>query len=176
MRFVETKLAGAFVVEPEPIRDNRGFFARSFCEREFAEHGLETRFPQHSISYNARKGTLRGMHFQRAPHAEAKLVRCSAGAIFDVIVDLREGSPTRGWWEGFELSVGNRRQLYIPQGFGHGFQALCDDAEITYMISAFHEPAAAAGFRYDDPALAIQWPLPVSVIADRDLAWPAFPA
>jgi dTDP-4-dehydrorhamnose 3,5-epimerase len=176
MRFVETKLAGAVVVDPEPILDNRGFFARSFCEREFAAHGLETRFPQHSISYNARKGTLRGMHFQRAPHAETKLVRCSAGAIFDVIVDLRENSPTRGRWEGFELTVGNRRQLYIPQGFGHGFQALCDDAEITYMISAFHEPAAAAGFRYDDPALAIQWPLPVSVIADRDLAWPAFPA
>lgn len=175
MLFREIRLAGAFLIEVEPIADKRGFFARSYCEREFAGHGLETRFPQHSISYNARKGTVRGMHFVRAPHAEIKLVRCIAGAIYDVIVDLRDGSPTRGQWEGVELSAQNRRQLYIPKGFAHGFQALSDDAEVAYMISEFHDPATAAGFRYDDPALAIRWPLPVSVIADRDLTWPAFP-
>ena len=172
MRFVATELPGAFVIELEPYGDERGLFARTFCAREFAEHGLAREFVQCSTSYNLRAGTIRGMHWQLAPHAEAKLVRCTAGAIYDAIVDLRPGSPTRGRWLGVELSAGTRRMLYIPEGFAHGFQTLCDGTEVAYQMSAWHEPTAARGFRFDDPSLAIPWPLPVGAVAKRDRELP----
>ena len=173
MRFLQTKFSDAYAIEPEPISNSRGYFVRAFCEREFAEHGLATRFVQHSHSFSAKAGTLRGMHFQKAPHAEVKVVSCLAGAIYDVIVDLRPGSSTYGQWQDFELSAANQRQLYVPVGFAHGFETLSDDTLINYLISAFHEPSAAAGVRHDDPALEIKWPRPVSIISDRDRSWPA---
>ncbi len=174
MRFFPAGIAGIFVIEPEPIRDDRGFFARTFCIREFAAHGLETQFVQHSLSYNAARGTLRGMHFQREPHGEVKVVTCVKGAIRDVLLDLREGSPTRGRWEAFDLTAENRRSLYIPKGIAHGFQTLEPETEVFYLISAFHEPKASAGVRHDDPAFGIDWPLPVSVMSEKDRAWPNF--
>jgi dTDP-4-dehydrorhamnose 3,5-epimerase len=174
MRFLETKVNGAFLIEGEPVGDERGRFMRTFCAEEFSSHGLETSFLQHSLSYSAAAGTLRGMHFQRPPHEEVKVVRCSAGAIFDVVLDLRPGSPTFGRWQGFELSAENRHQLYIPKGCAHGFQSLCDDVEVNYLISDFYTPAAASGVRYDDPRFGIEWPLPLVVISDRDRAWPDY--
>jgi dTDP-4-dehydrorhamnose 3,5-epimerase len=171
MRFLETSFDGAWLTEPEPIRDERGYFARTFCVRDFEERGLEARFVQHSRSFSARRGTLRGMHYQAPPHTEVKLVSCIAGAIYDVIVDLRPGSPTHLKWQGFELSAANKRQLYVPAGFAHGFQTLTDDAELNYLISAFYEPKASTGISYDDPAIGIKWPLPVAVISDRDRSW-----
>jgi dTDP-4-dehydrorhamnose 3,5-epimerase len=172
VRFLPSRLDGAWLIELEPHRDERGFFARAWCRREFAERGLDTGIAQASVSYNERKGTLRGMHLQRAPHEETKLVRCTRGAIFDVIVDLRPGSPTLGAWEGFELTAENGRELYVPRGFAHGFQTLADASEVHYQISEFHAPEAATGFRWNDPAFAIAWPLPVAVISPRDAAWP----
>lgn len=174
MIITQTDLEGAFTIDPQPNRDPRGWFARTFCEREFEAHGLETRFPQHSTSQNVKKGTLRGMHFQRAPHAEVKLVRCLKGAIFDVIIDLRPDSPTFKQARGFELSEANLRQLYIPKGFAHGFQTLSDNCEIGYLISEFYAPEAASGVRYDDPAFEIAWPLEVAVLSDKDRGWPDF--
>jgi dTDP-4-dehydrorhamnose 3,5-epimerase len=174
MRFTETILSGAYLVELTPARDSRGFFARTFCIREFGELGLETNFVQLSLSQSAVKGTLRGMHFQQGPHGETKLVACRKGAIWDVIVDLRPDSPTYRQWLGFELTPVNQWQLYIPRGFAHGFQTLCDDTEVQYMISAFYEPGAARGVRYNDPALAIDWPLSTTVISQQDAAWPDF--
>lgn len=176
MRFVETPLAGAFAIEAEPHADERGSFARTFCVRDFAERGLATGFAQCSTSFNRRAGTLRGMHWQLAPHAEAKLVRCTAGAVFDAIVDLRPDSPTLGRWFGCELSAGSRRMLYVPEGFAHGFQALRDESEVFYQISAPYAPEAARGFRFDDPAVGIRWPLPPSVVSKRDRELPAFDA
>lgn len=172
MNFVATELPGVFLIELEPHPDERGFFARSYCEREFAEHGLASRFVQCNISFNHRKGTLRGMHLQIAPHAEAKLVRCTAGAIFDVVADLREDSPTRGRWLGFELSAADRRMLYLPEGIAHGFQTLADASEVFYQMSGFHAPQAARGFRYDDPQFGIAWPAEPRVISERDRALP----
>jgi dTDP-4-dehydrorhamnose 3,5-epimerase len=174
MRFSETELCGAWLIEPTPARDERGFFARTFCVKEFKEHGLATRFVQHNGSQSATRGTLRGMHFQRAPHSEVKVVTCLKGAIWDVIIDLRPQSPTYRQWRGFELTAANRRQLYVPKGFAHGFQTLCDDVEVGYLISAFYAPAAASGVRHDDPAFAIDWPLPVSAISEKDRTWPVF--
>jgi dTDP-4-dehydrorhamnose 3,5-epimerase len=174
MRFEETDLPDACLIIPEPVRDERGFFARTFCAREFGERGLETNFVQHSISASARKGTLRGMHFQTEPHGEVKIVTCLKGAILDVIVDLREGSRAFRKWQSFELTQENRHRLYIPKGFAHGFQTLTDDVEMLYLISAFYEPTAASGVRHDDPTFGIAWPLPVSVISDKDRAWPDF--
>jgi len=174
MHFRRTTLKDAWVIEVEPARDERGFFARTFCVDEFSAHGLETSFPQHSISVSARRGTLRGMHFQREPHGEVKLVRCVAGKIWDVIIDLRADSPTFRRWESFELAAENRCQLYVPKGFAHGFQALTDDVEVSYLISKPHVPQAADGIRYDDPAFQVEWPLPVTIISDRDRSWPAF--
>ena len=174
MRFDETSLHGAWLIEPEPARDHRGFLARTFCAREFADRGLTTRFVQNSTSQSVAKGTRRGMHFQRAPHREAKVVSCLKGAIWDVIIDLRPESPTYRQWQGFELTAENCRQLYIPEDFAHGFQTLCDDTEVGYLISAFYEPLAAQGVRHDDPAFAIEWPLPLGVISDRDRTWPDF--
>ncbi len=176
MQFIETELSGAWLIQPAPLHDSRGFFARTFCVREFAGRGLVTSYVQHSVSYSRLKGTLRGMHFQTSPHEETKLVSCHRGAIWDVIIDLRPASPTYLRWQAFRLDDESLRQLYVPAGFAHGFQAVCDDVEVHYLISAFHEPAAAAGYRYDDPAFAIDWPLPVSTISDRDRGWPAFAA
>ena len=174
MHFSHLDIRGACLIEPELIGDSRGSFARNFCAREFAEHGLATEFPQHSISRNVLKGTVRGMHFQTAPHEEAKLVWCTRGAIFDVCLDLRPGSPTFRNWIGFELSADNGRQLYIPQGCAHGFQTLTDDAEIFYRISQYYAPEASVGVRFDDPAFGIEWPLPVTAMSDRDRNLPDF--
>ncbi len=174
MHFRQTALVGAWVIEPEPAYDHRGFFARTFCTREFGEHGLETAFVQHATSGSLKKGTIRGMHFQRPPHDEVKVVTCLKGAIMDTIIDLRPKSATHRRWVAVELTPENRQRLYIPKGFAHGFQALTDNAEVGYLISAFYEPSAAGGVRYDDPAFGITWPLPVSVISEKDAAWPDF--
>lgn len=172
MRFERTAFAGLVVVHPERHVDERGYFARIFCEEEFAREGLEGRFPQMSLSFNAKAGTVRGMHYQRAPHAETKLVRCTRGAIFDVVVDLRPDQPTFRRWRGFELSAMNGVALYIPEGFAHGYQTLVDETELTYAITPFFVPDFGAGLRWDDPAIDIQWLQPISVISERDGAWP----
>jgi dTDP-4-dehydrorhamnose 3,5-epimerase len=174
MQFEPTSLDGAWVIHLDLMRDSRGYFSRTFCVDEFKAHELETNFPQHSMSCSFRKGTVRGMHFQRPPHDEVKLVRCLSGAIWDVIIDMRFESPTFGQWFGVELSAENQNQLYIPKGFAHGFQTLSDDAQVNYLISEFYSPDAASGVRYDDPAFSVAWPLPVSVISDKDLSWPNF--
>jgi dTDP-4-dehydrorhamnose 3,5-epimerase len=174
MLFTKTELEGAWLIEPEPVRDPRGWFARTFCEREFASQGLETRFVQHSTSQNAERGTLRGMHFQTGAHAEVKLVRCLKGAILDVIIDLNPGSPTYRQWRGYELSALNMRQLYVPKGFAHGFQTLEDNCEVGYLISEFYAPAASSGVRWNDPAFGIAWPMAPTVLSDKDKGWPDF--
>ena len=171
MRFTPAPLEGAFVVDIERHEDTRGFFARTFCKQEFAAHGITQRPMQSNVSFNAVRGTLRGMHFQRAPHAEAKLVRCTAGKIFDVIVDLREDSPTQYSWFGIELDSQSRRALYIPEGFAHGFQTLEDSTEVFYEMFNFFKPGYDDGLRWDDPALAIKWPLAVESISDKDLTY-----
>jgi dTDP-4-dehydrorhamnose 3,5-epimerase len=172
VRFVETELPGAFLIEVEPHRDERGLFARTFCGDEFAARGLASSFAQCSTSWNARAGTLRGMHWQDPPQAEVKLVRCTAGAIFDAIVDLRPGSPTRGRWLSVELAAETRRMLYVPEGFAHGFQTLRDASEVFYQISRSQAPAAARGFRFDDPDVGIRWPLPPGEMSARDRELP----
>lgn len=172
MLFKELDLIGAYLVEIEPRADERGFFARTFCEDEFAAAGLSIRFPQTSISYNARRGTVRGMHFQAAPHEETKLVRCVAGAVYDVIVDVRPGSPTYLRSMGVELSAKNRSALYIPTGFAHGFQTLMDDSELLYMIDVNYVAEAALGVRWNDPSLRVEWPDPIKVISGRDEQFP----
>ncbi|MGH7307136.1 MAG: dTDP-4-dehydrorhamnose 3,5-epimerase [Candidatus Rokuibacteriota bacterium] len=174
MRFIATELAGAYVVEPERLEDERGFLARTFCRREFAAHGLNPDLVQCSLSYNARAGTLRGLHYQAAPHQEAKLVRCTRGAIYDVVVDLRRGSPTFRRWTAVELSADNRLMLYVPEGCAHGFQTLCEATEVLYQMSAFHQPDAARGVRWDDPAFRIDWPSAERVISKRDRHYPDF--
>jgi len=172
MRFTETRLHGVWLIEPTPMFDDRGSFTRLFCEREMAALGLETRFVQHSRSHSARKGTLRGLHFQREPHAEVKIVSCVRGSIFDIVVDLRPHSPTRYQWEGFELTHDNMMQVYIPPGFAHGLQTLTDDAEVSYLISQFYEPQASTGVRYDDPAFSINWPRVPAAVSEKDKSWP----
>jgi dTDP-4-dehydrorhamnose 3,5-epimerase len=174
MRFTETKVAGAFLIEPEPIADERGFFARTWCREEFAAHGLNPELAQANISFNHRKGTLRGLHYQEAPHAEAKLVRSVRGAIWDLALDLRPGSPTHLAWFGAELSDANRAMLYVPEGCAHGFLTLTDDAEVAYQMSAPYAPQAARGVRFDDPAFGISWPGEVVVINERDRTYPDF--
>jgi dTDP-4-dehydrorhamnose 3,5-epimerase len=172
MRFIETKLQDAWLVELDPRGDERGSFARSFSRYEFAERGLVADYIQANVSVSACQGTVRGLHFQKSPHTEAKLVRCVRGAILDVIVDLRGRSPTYLRHQAFELSASNKQQLYVPPGFAHGFQSLVDDIEITYMVSSRYTPSAEGGLRFNDPALGIVWPLPVSVISDKDARWP----
>jgi dTDP-4-dehydrorhamnose 3,5-epimerase len=172
MLFRSTGLAGVRLIDLEPARDERGLFARTFCTRELAAQGLETGFVQHSISVTERVGSVRGMHFQKSPHEEVKLLRCIRGAIHDVLIDIRPDSPTYGRCEAYELTAENRRQLYVPAGLAHGFQTLLPDTEVGYLISAFYAPAAAAGIRHDDPAFAIAWPLPVADISPKDRAWP----
>ena len=174
MIFAANGLEDAWLIDIEPREDERGFFARTWCRQELTAHSLDTEIAQESISFNRHRGTVRGLHFQRRPHEETKIVRCTRGAIFDVIVDLRRYSPTYLRWQGFELTAENRRAIYVPKGFAHGFQTVIDNAEIAYQISAFYAPEAAAGYRYDDAAFGIAWPLPVTVIGERDLGWPAF--
>jgi dTDP-4-dehydrorhamnose 3,5-epimerase len=174
---METPLRGSFVVDLAPNYDERGSFVRIFCEREFAAHGLLTRFPQWSLSRNHQRHTLRGMHFQRAPHAETKLVRCTRGAIYDCIIDLRPDSPTYCRWFSAELDCHGGRALYIPAGFAHGFQTLTDDTEVAYHISEFHVPDGGDGVRFDDPRFAITWPpAPVRIMSERDRSYPDFVA
>lgn len=174
MRFIRTELPGAWIVELEPIADERGYFARSFCKQEFEEHGLDPRVVQMNVSRNARAGTLRGMHMQVAPHGETKLIRCTRGAIFDVIVDLREGSPAHARWTGVELSAETGRMLYVPRGFLHGFITLVDDTEVTYSVSERYAPDAERGARWDDPVFAIEWPLEPTVMSEKDRSWADF--
>ena len=174
MIFTPTALKDATLIDIEKREDARGFFAREWCAEEYAQHDLDTTLAQCSISFNHKRGTLRGMHWQAEPHGEVKVVRCTAGAIYDVIVDVRPESPTFRKWIGVELSASNRRMLYIPKGFAHGFQTLADDTEVFYFISAFYAPDAACGARYNEPAFGIVWPLPVSVIAAKDEAWPDY--
>jgi len=158
MIFTETKLEGVFVIEPERLEDERGFFARTWCQREFKALGLNTHMAQCSISFNQKRGTLRGVHYQVAPHEEVKVVRCTMGAIYDVIIDLRRNSPTFRQWVSLELTAENRMALYIPEGFAHGFQTLEDNAEVLYQMSEFYHPEASMGVRWDDPAFNIRWP------------------
>lgn len=174
MRFVQTPLVGVYLVEPEPISDTRGFFSRSYCEREFAAHGINGRPVQCNISFNIRRGTLRGMHFQRPPYAEAKLVRCTAGSIYDVVIDLRQGSPTFRRWVGYELTAQNHHALYIPEGLAHGFQTLVDDTEVFYQMFNFFEPDSAGGVRWNDPAFGIVWPLADPIMLGKDRTYPDF--
>jgi dTDP-4-dehydrorhamnose 3,5-epimerase len=174
LRFAPTPLDGAWIVELEELGDERGFFARSWCQREFAERGLNPRLVQCNVSFNRRRGTLRGMHFQAAPVQEAKLVRCTAGAIHDVIIDLRRESPTYCRWFGVELSARNRRALFVPEGFAHGFQTLVDDAEVLYQMSEFHHPELARGLRWDDRRFAIRWPLADPILSARDRGYADF--
>jgi dTDP-4-dehydrorhamnose 3,5-epimerase len=168
MIFRETKLKGAFIVELEKFEDERGFFALSWSRRAFAEHGLESQLDECNISFNGKKGTLRGMHYQEGPHGQVKLVRCTMGSIYDVIIDLRSDSPTFKQWIGAELTATNRLMLYVPKDFAHGFQTLEDNAEIAYQMSDYYHPADGRGLRWDDPALGIQWPLPVTIISKSD--------
>jgi len=173
--FTELALRGAYVVDIDRREDERGFFARSFCREEFARHGLSTEISQCNVSFNHRKGTLRGMHYQIPPKSEAKTVRCTRGTVYDVIVDLRDGSPTWGQWISVNLSENNSRMLYIPEGFAHGFQTLEDDSELFYQMFAPYSPEHARGARWDDPALRIDWPLPDLIISERDRAFPMLP-
>jgi dTDP-4-dehydrorhamnose 3,5-epimerase len=176
LKFVPTSLAGAYVIEEEPHHDQRGFFARTWCQKEFERYGLNPRLVQCNVSYNLRKGTWRGLHYQVAPHEEAKLVRCIAGAICDVIVDLRPDSPTFKKHLTATLSARNRKMLYVPEKFAHGFLTLEDHTEVFYQMSEFHSPESARGFRWNDPEFRIQLPLEVAVISDRDASYPDFPA
>jgi dTDP-4-dehydrorhamnose 3,5-epimerase len=168
LKFIETPLADLYVVEIEPLNDDRGFFARSFCTREFQAHGLEPSVVQCNISFNERAGTLRGLHFQAPPHEEAKLVRCTRGAIYDVAVDVRPNSRTYLKWYAVELTSENRRMIFIPRGFGHGFQTLVDESEVFYLMSEFYHPESTRGLRWDDPMLGISWPIEKLIISDKD--------
>jgi dTDP-4-dehydrorhamnose 3,5-epimerase len=172
MIFTEAPLRGAFIIDMTRMEDERGFFARSFCAEEFAKRGLAAQMSQCSVSFNVRKGTLRGLHFQAAPHDEEKLVRSTCGAVFDVVVDLRPESPTHRQWFGTELTAANHRALYVPKGFAHGFISLADDTEVLYMISVPYAPGFAKGLRWNDPALGIRWPLTPTVISTRDAHHP----
>jgi dTDP-4-dehydrorhamnose 3,5-epimerase len=170
MEFIETALKGAFLIRQKKIEDHRGYFARAWCREEFIQHGLNANMLQLNTAFNFLRGTLRGMHYQGKPHEEAKLMRCTRGAIYDVIIDLRPDSPTCGQWHGEELTGSNGTMLYAPEGFAHGYQTLLNDTEMCYMTSALYSPEAARGVRYD--AFGIHWPLPVTAISDQDRKWP----
>jgi dTDP-4-dehydrorhamnose 3,5-epimerase len=171
MLFSQTSIDGAFLIRPEPVEDERGFFARTFCVRELAEHGLDPQVVQRSVSYNKRRGTLRGMHYQVAPHEESKLVSCLRGSIYDVVIDLRPASATYRRWVAATLTADGFETLFVPQGCAHGFVTLTDDALVHYEISSFHQPESARGVRYDDPAFGIEWPIAPVVINARDLSF-----
>ncbi|HJT81700.1 MAG TPA: dTDP-4-dehydrorhamnose 3,5-epimerase [Chthoniobacterales bacterium] len=172
MIFHETKLGGAFIVELDRKLDERGFFARAFCAKEFQEHDLPGRFVQANMSFNHKKGTLRGMHYQVPPASEPKFIRCINGAIWDVIIDMRPESPTYLQHFGVELTAENRKAIYVPDMFAHGNQALTDGAELLYLVGEFYTPGCERGVRFDDPAIGIEWPLPVTVISEKDAQWP----
>jgi dTDP-4-dehydrorhamnose 3,5-epimerase len=174
MIFTETKLKGAFIIDVERREDSRGFFARAFCQKEFEAHGLKPIISQANIASNRKKGTLRGMHFQYPPAAETKLVRCTRGAILDIIVDLRPESATYLQHVSVELNEDTRRALYVPERFAHGYQALHDNTDTSYQVGEFYTPSAEGGLLYNDPRLGLQWPLPIEVISDKDLKFPAF--
>lgn len=174
MQFTETKLKGSFIIDLDERFDHRGFFARTFCAEEFADHGLKPTVSQCNLSFNYKKGTLRGMHYQVAPATETKLVRCTQGAIYDVIIDMRRESPTYLLHIGVELSAENHRALYVPEMFAHGYQALTDGAEVVYQVSEFYTPGYERGLRYNDAVFNIEWPLPVSEISEKDAAWSLF--
>lgn len=176
MIFRECDLPGVWIIEPQPIRDSRGSFARTYCAEQFAAHGLNTDWVQNSISVNRRKRTLRGLHFQCAPSAEIKLIRCTSGAAFDVAVDIRPDSPTYRRWAGIELAAESGRMVYLPEGIAHGFQTLADGTEIFYQMSASYDPKCVRGYRFDDPAFDIDWPLETPIMSDRDLALPCLEA
>lgn len=176
MIFEPTPIAGCLVVRQKRITDDRGFFARAWCIDEFAAHGLNAAMLQLNTGFSHRRGTVRGMHFQRAPHAEAKFVRCTRGAIFDVAVDLRPESPSYGRWFGATLGADDGTMLYVPEGCAHGYQTLADDTEMYYMTTARYAPDAASGVPFDDPTLAIAWPEPVTMVSDQDRRWPRFGA
>ncbi len=175
MIFRETELKGAFIIELEKLEDARGFFARAWCQKEFEAHGLTARLVQCNLSFNKKRGTLRGMHYQAAPYEEVKLVRCTRGAVYDVIIDLRPESPTYKQWLGVELTADNYKMLYVPEGFAHGYQTLTDDAEVFYQVSQFYTPASERGVRWDDPAFGIEWPeTDTRIISDKDESWPDY--
>lgn len=174
MIFTETKLTGAYIIEPERLEDERGFFARSWCRQEFEARGLNPRLVQCNISFNRKKGTLRGMHYQADPYPEAKLVRCTRGAIYDVIIDLRLNSTTFKQWVAVDLTDDNRQMLYVPENFAHGFVTLTDNTEVFYQMSEFYHPECAAGVRWDDPALRIEWPVPVKIASEKDQKYQVF--
>jgi len=171
MIFTESKLKGAYIIEIERREDSRGFFARAFCQKEFEEHGLKPIIAQANVAYNHIKGTMRGMHFQYPPSAETKLVRSTRGAILDIIVDLRPESPTYLEHIAVELTEDNHRALYVPERFAHGYQVLCDKTETSYQVGEFYTPGVESGLHYNDPRLGLEWPLPVSVISDKDIDW-----
>jgi dTDP-4-dehydrorhamnose 3,5-epimerase len=176
MRFTETKIQGVYVLEIEPRPDERGFFGRAWCRRELEEHGLDATVAQTNVGVSRRRGTLRGLHYQAAPHAEVKLARVTRGAAFDVAVDLRPSSPTYTSWVGVRLSAANLKMLYLPEGCAHGYLTLADDTELVYQTSAFYEPDAVRGANYADPAFGIEWPAPVEVISEQDRSWPLLDA
>ena len=173
MLFHQTPIAGAYVIALEPRRDDRGYLARSWCEREFEDHGLSARMVQANTIVTEFRGTLRGVHFQTPPHEEAKLVRCLRGEIYDLCVDLRPKSPTYRQWHAVRLKAGNERMFFVPEGCGHGFQSLTDDTEIQYQTSAAYSPSHATGVRFDDPVFEIEWPLSVTLLSPADANWPA---
>jgi dTDP-4-dehydrorhamnose 3,5-epimerase len=168
MKFSKTTLPGVWLIELEPRQDERGFLARTYCSKEFADHGLNTQWPQCNLTLTKQRGMLRGMHFQAEPKPEIKLIRCAVGAVFDVLVDVRRDSPAFGRWEGFELTGDNRRTLYVPGGIAHGFQCLTDKCEVYYQMSEFYVADLARGIRWDDPQVGIQWPLPKPIVSERD--------
>ena len=174
MKFIETDLKGAYIIDIDEISDARGFFARAWCQREYENYGITSKIVQSNIAFNHKKGTLRGLHYQVAPHEETKLVRCTKGSIFDVMVDLRVESCTYGKWFGVELNEVNHRMLLVPEGFAHGYQTLQDNTEVFYQVSEFFNPDAELGVRYDDAKFGISWPLEVSVISEKDANWPFY--
>lgn len=176
MIFTETGIPGAVIIDLDRRADDRGFFARAWCEDEFAAHGLHPRFVQANLAYSERSGTLRGLHYQHAPHEEAKLIRCIRGAVYDVIADLRPRSPTFKEWVAVELTAENRRALHIPEGCAHGYQALVDHSEVYYLVTQPYAPGAEAGIRYDDPSFGIDWPLPPIALSAKDGTWPDYAA
>lgn len=174
MKFQETKLAGAYIVDLNLLQDDRGFFARMFCREEFAQHGLVPDVMQGNMSWNKAKGTLRGMHYQHHPYQETKFIRCTRGAIYDVIIDLRKDSPTYQQWIGVELTADNRTALFVPKDFAHGFITLQDDTEVFYLVSQSYQPGSEGGIRWNDPRFNIQWPIQPTCISPKDAAWPDY--
>ena len=174
MIFHETTLPGAYIIEPKEINDDRGFFARIWCQNELRQHGLKADLAQSNVGFNFRKGTLRGLHFQKSPHAEVKIVRCTRGAIFDVIVDLRPESPGYKKWFGIELTGENHKMIYVPEGFAQGYITLADNTEMYYLATEFYHPESAYGVRYNDPAFGIEWPIEVAELSPQDREWPDY--